>query len=225
MLRNRIAETSTAPGTATTINLAGALTNRKTFASQFTTGALVYYVMDDGSQVETGYGTFTSGAPNTLSRTVVLWNSVVGRSSPTRLNFTGTTTVFCAVPAEKTILADQNDLTTLPGGLTVPGVSTLAGGGSFAASYAANGYQKLPGGLIFQWARATTGGGGTVVATFPIVFPTQCFLVVPSVANASAGSTFSAHSISSNAATTALYGLVNGALTSGVIIDYIAVGN
>lgn len=44
-------------------------------------------------------------------------------------------------------------------------------------SLSANGYQKLPGGLIIQWgALNTTATNGTV--TFPTAFPNACFSVV-----------------------------------------------
>lgn len=39
-------------------------------------------------------------------------------------------------------------------------------------SKTANGYQKLPGGLIIQWGSFSTGGGGDIPVTFPIAFPT-----------------------------------------------------
>lgn len=45
------------------------------------------------------------------------------------------------------------------------------------ANFGTNGYQKIPGGLIFQWCRASIpGGGGTrsVTAYFPIAFPNAC---------------------------------------------------
>lgn len=38
-------------------------------------------------------------------------------------------------------------------------------------SFAGNGYQRLPSGLIIQWGSATTDAGGTVDVTFPISFP------------------------------------------------------
>lgn len=38
-----------------------------------------------------------------------------------------------------------------------------------AKSYAANGYQKFPGGLIIQW-----GESSSTTVTFPITFPTAC---------------------------------------------------
>jgi hypothetical protein len=41
-----------------------------------------------------------------------------------------------------------------------------------SASLAANGYQKLPGGLILQWGAATSSAGGAQTVTLPITFPT-----------------------------------------------------
>jgi Putative tail fiber protein gp53-like, C-terminal len=60
-------------------------------------------------------------------------------------------------------------------------------GPMFSRSLAANGYQKLPGGLIFQWGKAvlTTPAGsvGQVAilsaVTFPVAFPSACASVVP----------------------------------------------
>lgn len=46
---------------------------------------------------------------------------------------------------------------------------------SFAASFADNGYQKLPSGLIFQWGLSTSiSGNGSVTVTLPIAFPNAC---------------------------------------------------
>lgn len=52
----------------------------------------------------------------------------------------------------------------------------------FAAnrSLAANGYQRLPGGLLLQWGRSTGGTGGyntQHTTSFPITFPTACLSV------------------------------------------------
>lgn len=49
-------------------------------------------------------------------------------------------------------------------------------------SLAANGYQKLPGGLIIQWGQGVTADGG-VIKTFPIAFPSSVHIVVASGAN------------------------------------------
>jgi hypothetical protein len=44
----------------------------------------------------------------------------------------------------------------------------------FDASLSANGYQRLPSGLIIQWGSGTTPGSGTTAVSFPIAFPTAC---------------------------------------------------
>lgn len=49
----------------------------------------------------------------------------------------------------------------------------LASRPEMARSLAANGYQKLPGGLILQWGAASGVGSGTI--TFPLAFPTACY--------------------------------------------------
>lgn len=48
-------------------------------------------------------------------------------------------------------------------------------------SFGANGYQKLPGGLIIQWGSSTSGATGTV--TFPLAFPNSCASVTGTCVN------------------------------------------
>jgi hypothetical protein len=98
MLANGVQETASAPGSATTINLAGPPTGRRGFLSAFASGAAVYYTMDDGTQFECGIGSVTAGSPNTLTRGTVLSNS---SGTTSRLNFTGTTRVICTMLAER----------------------------------------------------------------------------------------------------------------------------
>ena len=49
----------------------------------------------------------------------------------------------------------------------------------FGASLSANGYQKLPSGLIIQWGNVSGSftSGTYSGPTFPITFPNECFLV------------------------------------------------
>ena len=54
--------------------------------------------------------------------------------------------------------------------------------GAFGASLAANGWQKLPSGLIIQWGATAFGVNAPV--TFPIAFPNQTFGVVLGTAGA-----------------------------------------
>lgn len=49
---------------------------------------------------------------------------------------------------------------------------------AFTSSLAANGYVKLPGGVILQWGTvATPAANSTTAVTFPIAFPTACRFV------------------------------------------------
>ena len=61
---------------------------------------------------------------------------------------------------------------------------------SFAASFAGNGYQKLPSGLLLQWGNFTgQGTGNSVGITFPIAFPNACQALVAMGANANTAPT------------------------------------
>jgi hypothetical protein len=64
-------------------------------------------------------------------------------------------------------------------------------------SLSANGYQKLPGGLIIQWG--TREGDGSV--TFPIAFPNAVFQLAFSVNTATSGATPSCNTLSTTGAT------------------------
>lgn len=57
------------------------------------------------------------------------------------------------------------------------GSAQLGYSGVFASLKVANGYQKLPGGLILQWGSGTTPAGGGLAFTLPIVFPNACLAV------------------------------------------------
>lgn len=65
----------------------------------------------------------------------------------------------------------------------VHGTISLPYSESFAASLNANGYQKLPSGLIVQWGQIVGPESVSVAnvdVTFPITFPTACYQFIPS---------------------------------------------
>lgn len=127
MLKNFVLETANAPGTSTTFNLGGAATDRFSFAGAgFTNGQVCFYFMDDGAQFEYGVATFNTGSPNTLSRTTVLGNSA-GNTS--RLNFTGTTDVYNAMPAENAVYRNSSNVLDVgtPGSVTASGKTLFRG--------------------------------------------------------------------------------------------------
>jgi hypothetical protein len=103
MLGNFILETTVNPGTSATVQLAGAATGRVGFLDVFGSGAAVFYTMEAAPLFEVGIGTVTAGSPDTLSRDTVLSNSA---GTTARLNFTGTTRVYCAPPAERAVYTD-----------------------------------------------------------------------------------------------------------------------
>jgi len=155
MVGNFILETANAPGTATTVNLAGPATGRMSFSQKFSTGNPIYYFMDDGAQAEWGRGTFTSGSPNTISRTTVIGNTA---GTTAKLNFAGTTRVYSEFPAEKVCYIDQ-----------------------FTQSVANPGYITLPGGLIIQsGSTVVTLASNNATFSFPLTFPTAAFTCVVS---------------------------------------------
>jgi hypothetical protein len=66
--------------------------------------------------------------------------------------------------------------------------SDLAALSDFGKVNGANGYQRLPGGLLIQWGEASVSGNGGVV-TYPITFTSQVFQVVSCDAGPGAHST------------------------------------
>ena len=102
VLKDRVKETTTTTGTGT-YTLAGALTGFEAF-SQVGDGNTTYYTCTDGTDFETGIGTFTLSG-TTLARTTILQSS----NSDSAVNWSsGTRTIFCTLPAEKMIFNDAS---------------------------------------------------------------------------------------------------------------------
>ena len=75
-----------------------------------------------------------------------------------------------------TSIKGQSSDTALTGAVTL---TSLA---SFAQSISASGYQKLPGGLIIQWGSFTSNVDSAQTVSFPITFPSACYLVCANIA-------------------------------------------
>ena len=104
VIKDRIKETSTTTGTGT-YTLAGAVTGFETFG-EIGNGNTTYYTCTDGTDFETGVGTYTASG-TTLARTNVLQSS----NSDNPVNWTsGTRTIFCTLPAEKMGFKDASDV-------------------------------------------------------------------------------------------------------------------
>lgn len=110
MLRNLVKETANNPGTGTTVQLLGAPTGYISFLSAFGNGGACWYGITDGTQTEIQAGTVTAGSPNTVSRGTPVWTSAAQGNNPSRLNFTGSVTVYCLQPADRAFYADAAGL-------------------------------------------------------------------------------------------------------------------
>ena len=121
VLKDRVLETCSSPGTGT-VTLLGASLGYQSFNSALASGSTTYYTIADlgGSNWEVGVGTFTS--PDQLTRDTILASS----NSGSAVNFSsGTQNVFVTYPAEKSVNLDASGNCTLPARLTINNV-TLA---------------------------------------------------------------------------------------------------
>jgi len=143
VINDRVKQTTTTTGTGT-IDLTGTETGFETFVAGIGDGVQTYYaiVHDGTSDFEVGTGTVTDAGTDTLSRQSVISSS----NSDSLVNFgAGSKTVFCTLPAKKTIspvmdatpfvvthastlsLNQTIDSGVLAGPVTVTGTQTITG--------------------------------------------------------------------------------------------------
>ena len=120
VISDRVKETTTTTGTGT-YTLGGAVAGFETFTTNLSNSDTTYYCCTDGTDFEVGLGTFTSSG-TTLARTTVISssnsNNAVSWSS-------GTRTLFCTLPATKTIVLDASGNASVGGTLTATGTSVF----------------------------------------------------------------------------------------------------
>ena len=109
----------------------------------------------------------------------------------------------------------------------IGGSASLGATGQFPKALTANGYQKLPSGLILQWGNASTNGSGSASVTFPITFPGVVLSAFATATNSVAANAVANTGTITNS-TMLLYG-TNGASGSpgsaGVInLNWLAIG-
>lgn len=153
VLADRVQELSSSPGGTGTINLnVGAVSGFVSFATGVGTGNTTYYCIYDQitGQWETGTGTYTTGSPNTLSRTTVYANSL---GTTANINFTNgnTLNVFCTAPASRTIMEDTNGFVGINTVNDGSAVLQIAGGTTTAGALE-----------FFNGTLMTTPDGGTM---------------------------------------------------------------
>ena len=123
VINDRVKETTTTTGTGT-LNLAGAVTGFETFVAGVGDGNTTYYAitLPGTAEFEVGLGTITDASPDTLARTTIISSS----NSDSAVNFSaGTKTIFCTLPASKTVFLDASGNSTFGGDVTVTGETTL----------------------------------------------------------------------------------------------------
>ena len=106
VINDRVKETTTTTGTGT-LNLAGAVTGFETFVAGVGDGNTTYYAitLPGTAEFEVGLGTITDASPDTLARTTIISSS----NSDSAVNFSaGTKTIFCTLPASKTVFLDAS---------------------------------------------------------------------------------------------------------------------
>lgn len=103
IIKDRVRETSTSTGTGAFV-LDGARDGFQTFTSAFADGDTTYYTITDGTDWETGLGTWTE-ATATLTRTTVYESSNAGAAVDWSA---GTKDVFCTYPSSKSIHKDAS---------------------------------------------------------------------------------------------------------------------
>jgi hypothetical protein len=123
VLDDRVQETTTTTGTGT-VTLAGASLGYQSFAA-IGNGNTTYYCITDGTNWETGLGTYTSSG-TTLARTTVLDSSNGG----SLVNFSaGTKSVFVTYPASEAVLLTGTQTLTNKT-LTSPTIASIVNTGT-----------------------------------------------------------------------------------------------
>ena len=125
VLNDRVKETTTTTGTGT-FTLAGAVTGFETFGTGVGNSNTTYYAvtLPGTAEFEVGLGTLSSDS-STIARTTVISSS----NSDNAVNFSaGTKTIFCTLPASKTVFLDASGNTTLGADLSVGDDLTVNGG-------------------------------------------------------------------------------------------------
>ena len=125
VINDRVKETTTTTGTGT-LTLAGAVTGFETFAAGVGNSNTTYYAvtLPGTSEFEVGLGTLSSDS-STIARTTVISSS----NSDSAVNFSaGTKTIFCTIPASKSVFLDGSGNATLGADLSVGDDLTVNGG-------------------------------------------------------------------------------------------------
>jgi len=135
-------------------------------------GKAVLMATSTGSQVLTlpaASAVAAGGAITIQSKSTVDFS--VARAGTDTLNPDGNTITSITVKKGEFLIAESNGSNQW----ALYGSATLQYAASFASSQAVSGYQKLPGGLIYQWGKVSIAQDTSATVTFPIAFPNAGF--------------------------------------------------
>lgn len=226
VLDDRVQETTTTTGTGT-VTLAGAVTGYQSFAA-IGNGNTTYYCITDGTNWETGLGTYTSSG-TTLARTTVLESS----NSNNLVDFpAGSKNVFVTYPASQAVLLTgtqtlTNKTLTSP---TITGAvmssmasSVITAGTAVSVSGTSVGFTNIPSWvkrITFQlYAVSTDGTSGNLTAQFGTGgTPTYVTSGYNGTSSIIRGSTSTASAAAISSGFDLLRGLANTAFTSGTFV-------
>ena len=110
VINDRVKETTTTTGTGT-LSLGGAVTGFETFSSGIGNSNTTYYAISlpGTAEFEVGLGTLSSDS-STIARTTIISSS----NSDSAVSFSaGTKTIFCTIPASKSVLLSDVGASTL----------------------------------------------------------------------------------------------------------------
>jgi hypothetical protein len=167
VLDDRVQETTTTTGTGT-VTLAGASLGYQSFAA-IGNGNTTYYCITDGTNWETGLGTYTASG-TTLARTTVIESS----NSNSLVNFpAGSKNVFVTYPASEAVLLTgtqtltNKTLTSPVVGGTPTGVGVLTSGTAVASTSGTSiDFTSIPSWvkrITFMLQGVSTNGASTVL--------------------------------------------------------------
>ena len=117
-LNDRVKQTTLTSGVADLV-LTGTPGGFQSFLEGIGDGNTTYYVLESDSKWETGVGTYTQST-NTLSRDTILTSSAAG----SKISINGVSTVFCAIPATRTLFRDAAGGFALPSQFSADTVSS-----------------------------------------------------------------------------------------------------
>jgi hypothetical protein len=227
VLDDRVQETTTTTGTGT-VTLAGAVPGYQSFAA-IGNGNTTYYCITDGTNWETGLGTYTSSG-TTLARTTVLESS----NSNSLVNFSaGTKNVFVTYPAsEAVLLTGTQTLTaktltspTITGAVVSSMASSVITAGTVVASTSGTsvGFTNIPSWVkritLQLYAVSTNGTSGNLTAQFGTGgTPTYVTSGYAGTSSIIRGSTSTASAAAISSGFDLLRGLATTAFTSGTFV-------